>query len=50
MEEVCREAIAQIEKNRYTEELEREGCHTIFKYGIACCRKECRVVVEKEHR
>ena len=47
MEEVCREAIAQIEKNRYTEELEKEGCHTILKYGIACCRKECRVFVEK---
>ena len=47
MEEVCREAITQIEKNRYTEELEKEGCHTILKYGIACCRKECRVFVEK---
>ena len=47
MEEVCREAIAQIEKNRYTEELEKEGCHTILKYGIACCRKECKVFVEK---
>lgn len=50
MEEVCREAIAQIEKNRYTEELEKEGCHTILKYGIACCRKECRVFVEKTIR
>lgn len=50
MEEVCREAITQIEKNRYTEELEKEGCHTILKYGIACCRKECRVFVEKTIR
>lgn len=31
-EVVCREAIAQIDKNRYAEELREEGCHSILKY------------------
>lgn len=35
-EVVCREAIAQIDKNRYAEELREEGCNSILKYGIAC--------------
>lgn len=47
-ESVCRDAILQIDKNGYADELKNEGCLTILKYGIACCRKECRVVVESE--
>ena len=48
LEAVCRDALAQIERNGYADELRREGCHTILKYGIACCRKECRVMVDTE--
>lgn len=47
-EVVCREAIAQIDKNRYVEELREEGCHSILKYGIACYKKRCQVTVVKE--
>lgn len=47
-ETVCREAIKQIDQNGYVNELKNEGCHIILKYGIACNRKDCRVIVEKE--
>lgn len=47
-EVVCREAIAQIDKNRYAKELREEGCHSILKYGIACYKKRCQVTVVKE--
>ena len=47
-EVVCREAIAQIDKNRYAEELREEGYHSILKYGIACYKKRCQVTVVKE--
>lgn len=48
LESVCREAILQIERNSYVEELREEGCYTIIKYGIACYKKKCRVAVKKE--
>ena len=48
LEAVCRNAIAQIDRNRYGEELRRDGCRTILKYGIACYKKQCRVTLEKE--
>ncbi len=44
----CREAMTQIETTGYTARLKDEGFHTIYKYGIACFRKRCRVVCEKE--
>lgn len=47
-EVVCREAIAQIDKNRYAKELREEGCHLILKYGIACYKKRCQATVVKE--
>ncbi|HJA66577.1 hypothetical protein B5F07_01060 [Lachnoclostridium sp. An169] len=49
LETVCRDALAQIDRNGYVDELRQEGCHVILKYGIACSRKVCRVVVDKEH-
>ena len=45
---VCREALRQIEKNGYVKELKKDGCHTILKYGIACCKKECQVIAERD--
>lgn len=45
---VCREALEQIEKDGYTTELKEEGYQTIHKYGIACYKKKCRVVLETE--
>lgn len=48
MEQICRDALVQIDRNRYTEALKDEGCHTILKYGIACYKKECKVLMKKE--
>ncbi|MCD7955685.1 MAG: ATP-binding protein [Lachnospiraceae bacterium] len=44
----CKDAMAQIERMHYTSELKHEGYHTIYKYGIACFKKRCKVVCEKE--
>lgn len=41
----CEKALQQIIDIRYTEELEQEGIHTIIKYGIACYRKKCKVLM-----
>lgn len=46
---VCKEALEQIKNGSYAAELESDGFHTIYQYGIACFKKECRVVVEN-HR
>lgn len=45
----CRKAMEQIEKNRYEEKLVDAGMQGIFKFGIACYKKRCRVVLEKEN-
>ncbi|MCD7715604.1 MAG: ATP-binding protein [Lachnospiraceae bacterium] len=44
----CEDAMAQIERMDYTRELKRMGYRTIYKYGIACFKKKCKVVCEKE--
>ncbi|MCD8104263.1 MAG: ATP-binding protein [Lachnospiraceae bacterium] len=46
--EGCKDAMAQIERMDYTRELKLQGYHTIYKYGIACFKKKCKVVCEKE--
>lgn len=48
VDQVCREALIQMDKNGYGDELKEEDCHTILKYGIACYKKTCRVLMEKE--
>lgn len=45
LETGCREALEQIEKRNYEEQLREAGMKTILKYGIACNRKQCRVMV-----
>lgn len=50
MEEVCRKALEQIDEKRYAEALHREGISLVLKYGMACSRKSCRVLVEKEYQ
>jgi len=47
--EGCKDAIAQIERMDYTRELKLQGYHTIYKYGIACFKKKCKVVCEKDN-
>lgn len=42
----CREAVQQIRDRRYEEILLKNGMRTIYRYGIACYKKQCRVISE----
>lgn len=46
MDIACIKAIKQIEEKQYTARLQEDGMRTIIRYGIACYKKECRVMVE----
>ena len=48
LETGCREALEQIERKQYDMRLREDGMNTIFKYGIACQRKSCKVQVKAE--
>ena len=48
LEKECEKALQQIIDVRYTESLEQDGIHKIIKYGIACYRKKCKVVMRVE--
>ncbi|MDE6796962.1 MAG: ATP-binding protein [Ruminococcus sp.] len=39
----CDEALKQIEENRYETELINDGYQNIIRYGIAFCKKSCKV-------
>ena len=45
LDAACKKALEQIEGNHYEEELYDEGMDEILKYGIACYKKRCRVVL-----
>ena len=47
LDAVCEAAMAQIKNKRYDEALRDEGRCDILAYGIAFCRKRCKVVGEK---
>lgn len=47
LDAACGAAMAQIKQKRYDETLRDEGRCDILAYGIAFCRKRCRVVGEK---
>ncbi|MDE7044687.1 MAG: PD-(D/E)XK nuclease domain-containing protein [Acetatifactor sp.] len=42
----CQEALKQIRDKKYEASLTDDGMKTIYKYGIACYKKRCRVVSE----
>ena len=48
MEKECENALQQITDVRYTEALEQEGIHKIIKYGVACYKKKCKVMMKIE--
>ena len=48
LEAACREALRQIEERHYAEDLYDDGYDHILKYGIACCKKRCRVMLAAE--
>ena len=47
MESACVTALAQIKSKRYDERLRNEGREHITAFGIAFCKKRCKVVFEK---
>ena len=47
LDAACETAMAQIKNKRYDEALRDEGRYDILAYGIAFCRKRCRVAGEK---
>ena len=50
LEKECEKALHQIMDVNYVEALEQEDVHTILKYGIACYKKKCKVMLEIEKR
>ena len=47
MESTCATALEQIKSKRYDERLRNEGRENVTAFGIAFCKKRCRVVFEK---
>lgn len=45
LEKSAQQALAQIEARRYDAALRERGIKRVLKYGIACRRKECRIVL-----
>ena len=43
----CREALKQIEYTKYEDDLANDGVANILKYGIACYKKRCKVMLVK---
>ena len=50
LEESCKKALQQIETNHYEDALRKEGMEHILKYGIACYKKRCRVMLAKPEK
>ncbi|MCD8077936.1 MAG: ATP-binding protein [Lachnospiraceae bacterium] len=48
LDAACKDALDQINRNNYTAELKEDDMHKILKYGIACYKKQCQVVLERE--
>lgn len=48
MEQACANAIAQIKDRRYEEYLLNDGRRNILLYGIAFCKKRCKIIVERK--
>ena len=47
LDKACERAIAQIKDRRYDEYLKNDGRNDILYYGIAFCKKRCRIVAER---
>lgn len=50
LEKACEKAMNQIWEKRYDERLRNEDRNDIWAYGIAFCKKKCKVVVERSER
>ena len=45
MDAACAKALEQIEEKDYVDKLRQDGMRNFIKYGIACFKKDCKVVV-----
>ncbi len=45
LDRACQEALKQIEHTKYEEDLFDDGVENILKYGIACYKKRCKVIL-----
>ena len=48
LEGACKEALRQIEYTKYEDDLEDDGVENILKYGIACYKKRCKVMLAEK--
>lgn len=46
--EACEKALQQIESKNYAEKLREDGMEKILKYGVACYRKRCCIVMSEK--
>ena len=47
LENACKKAMEQIKDRRYADRLKNDGRSDILAYGIAFCKKRCRVIAEQ---
>lgn len=47
MDAACSRALEQIEEKDYVDKLRQDGMRNFIKYGIACFKKDCKVVIEE---
>ena len=47
MDAACDDALNQIEEKSYVDKLKQDGMRNFIKYGIACFKKDCKVVVSE---
>lgn len=47
LQNACERALAQIREKRYDERLRNEGRNNILAYGVAFCKKRCKVAVQR---
>ena len=47
MDAACDKALKQIEEKSYVDKLKQDGMRNFIKYGIACFKKDCKVVVSE---
>ena len=45
MDSACSRALEQIEEKDYVDKLRQDGMRNFIKYGIACFKKDCKVVI-----
>ena len=46
LDDVCHNALKQIEEKNYAAQLLDDGMEKIYKYGVACFRKQCRIIMK----